>query len=184
MPSSTSLNAASARQASDLARRILGGYPDYGKAPPEYLLSITEYLAYLPAEDQEALAHPVSGIASKCTFLPTKAQMAEFLADRHKRTNTRATGYRYLKPGEEDEIDIPPAERRKAQVLRELGYDPSISREVRQPRRPLDPGIIDAIQEGSWSSSSLKTPPGPITPELRALLIEQGVLPPATSEAA
>ena len=110
--------------------------------------------------------------------------MAEFIADRHKRLNTRATGYRYLKPGEEDEVEIPPADRRKAQVLKELGYDPSITSDNRTIRKPLEPAIIDAIAEGRWSASSLKTPAGPISPELRALLIEQGVLQPDLKEQA
>lgn len=179
-----STSRAAVKEATRIAEKILGAYPDYGKAPDGYLLAVTEFIAHLSAEDREALAHPVTGIVSKSEFLPSIAKIKQFVDDRGRRLNTRATGYRYLKPGEEDEIEIPPGERRKAQVLKELGYDPSISREVRQPRRPLDPGIIDAIQEGSWSSSSLKTPSGPITPELRALLIEQGVLHPATSEAA
>lgn len=155
-------------------KRILGSFPDYGKAPPEYLLSITEYLAYLPAEDQEALAHPVSGIASKTKFLPTKADMAEFIADRHKRLNTRATGYRYFEPGEM--VAMEPAERRKAQVLAELGYDPS--KPMVDKRPPLDRGILDAIQENRWSSKDLKTPARPASAELKALLVEQGYLQP------
>jgi len=161
-----------------VAQKILSAYPDYGKAPREYLLSVTEFIAYQIPEVQEALAHPLTGLASKCKYLPTIADIKQFIEDRARRTNTRATGYRYLKPGEEDQVDIPPGERRKAQVLAELGYDPSITRDLRQPRRPLDPGIIDAIQEGSWSSSSLKTPSGPITPEQGATVH------PATSEAA
>lgn len=181
-PQSTSR--AAVKEATRIAEKILGAYPDYGKAPDGYLLAVTEFIAHLSAEDQEALAHPVTGIVSKSEFLPSIAKIKQFVDDRGKRLNTRATGYRYLKPGEEDEIEIPPGERRKAQVLKELGYDPSVSRDVRQPRRPLEPAIIDAIEEGRWSSSSLRTPPGPISPEFRALLIEQGVLQPETSSEA
>lgn len=177
-------NESAVMEATRIAEKILSGYPDYGKAPESYLLSISEFIAYQVPEIQEALACPLTGIATKCKYLPSVADIKQFIHDRADRLNTRATGHRYLKRGEADPVEVPSAERRKAQVLAALGYDPSITRDLRQPHRPLDPGIIDAIQEGSWSSSSLKTPPGPITPELRALLIEQGVLHPTTSEAA
>lgn len=178
--SSSSLNGEKLDRASRLMKRILGAFPDYGKASPEYLLSITEYLAYLPADEQEALAHPVSGIASKTEFLPTKAKMAEFLADRFKRLNTRATGYRYFKPGEGDPLEISDLERRKAIVFKELGYDPLKPK----PRdlKPLEPAIRDAIAEDRYSLSHLKTPSRPASPELKALLIEQGYLMPPKRE--
>jgi len=33
------------------AKRIMANYPDYGKAPPEYLLSMTETMAALTEEE-------------------------------------------------------------------------------------------------------------------------------------
>jgi hypothetical protein len=165
-----------------MARKILSGYPDYGKAPREYLLAVTEFIAYQIPEVQEALAHPLTGIATKCKYLPTIADLREFIEDRAKRLNTRATGYRYLRPGENDPVEMSPHERRKAQVIAELGYDPSKPRD--EKRKPIEPAILDAIEEGSWSPEHLKTPARPISPELRALLIEQGyVFPPSEAAA-
>lgn len=181
-PSLTSPSAASMRLAEPMARKILAGYPDYGKAPPQYLLEITEFIALLGPADQAALANTLTGIATKTKFLPTKAEMVEFLNDRHKRLNTRATGYKYLKPGEEDKIEMSPAERRKAQVLEELGYDPMKTRGIERP--PLDRAIVDAIQEDRWSISMLKTPTAPASEELKALLREQGFVLPCDREEA
>lgn len=162
------------------AEKILSAYPDYGKAPDEYLLSVAEFIAYQIPEVQEALAHPLTGIATKCKFLPTIADLREFIEGRAKRLNTRATGYRYFRRGEDDPVEISPAERRKAQVLAELGYDPSKPR----TRKPIEPAILDAIEEKRWSSADLKTPARPPSPELKALLIEQGYLLPIKTEQA
>ncbi len=137
------------------------------------MLSVTEFLAFRDADEQEALANPLTGIATKCKFLPTIADMNEFLDERAKRLNTRATSYRYFKP--DALIDMPIEERRKAQVLSELGYDPSKQRKIK--REPLEPAIIDAIEEGSWSSTNLKTPAKPASAELKALLMQQGYEP-------
>jgi hypothetical protein len=169
---STRQSASEALLASKTARKILSSYPDYGKAPPEYLLSVTEFIAFRSAEEQEALAHPLSGIATKCKFLPTLADMNEFLDARAKRLNTRATGYKYFKRGEGDPLDIADAERRKTQVMETLGYDPAKPRPTKLT--PLDRGIMDAIEHDRWSSADLKTPAKPASAELKALLKEQG----------
>lgn len=167
-------------RATHLAQKILSAYPDYGKAPDGYLLSVTEFIAYQIPEVQEALAHPLTGIAAKCKYLPTIADLKQFIEDRAKRLNTRATGYRYFKRGEGDPLDIPDADRRKAVVVDTLGYDPSKPRD--EKRRPLEPAIRDAIAEDRYSLSHLKTPSRPASPELKALLIEQGYLMPPKRE--
>lgn len=170
-------------KATRIAQKILSGYPDYGKAPSEYLLSITEVIAYQIPEVQEALAHPLTGIATRCKYLPTVADIKQFIEDRASRLNTRSTTYRYLKPGEGDPVDMPTENRRKAQVLAELGYDPSKPRQVHRP--PLDRGIVDAIEQHRWSSADLKTPAKPASAELKALILQQGgSLPQAAKEAA
>lgn len=130
---------------------------------------MTQFIAYLDLDDQEALAHPMTGIASKCKYLPTIADLKQFVDERFKRLNTRATGYKYLKP--DRLVEMPPTERRKAQVIAELGYDPSVPNARQRP--PLDPGIRDAIIENRWTISSLKTPARPPSRELLALLAEQ-----------
>lgn len=164
-----------------MAQKILSAYPDYGKAPDGYLLSVTEFIAYQIPEVQEALAHPLTGIATKCKFLPTIADLKQFIEERAKRLYDPPRAYPLFK---RDEVNPrPEPDRRKAQVLAELGYDPSKPEAVK--RKPLEPAIIDAIEEGRWSSEQLKTTARPISPELRALLIEQGyLLPVKTPQAA
>jgi hypothetical protein len=159
-------------KATRIAEKILSSYPDYGKAPDGYLLSVTEFIAYQIPEVQEALAHPLTGIATKCKYLPTIADLREFIEERAKRLNTRATGYRYFRPSEDDSVDVSPAERRKAQVLSELGYDPSKPRD--EKRRPIDPAIRDAIEGDRWTINQLKTPATPASIELLQVLAEQG----------
>lgn len=147
------------------------------------MLSVTEFIAYQIPEVQEALAHPLTGIATKCKYLPTIADLKQFIEDRARRLNPTPRAYPLFKRGEGDPPDMADADRRKAQVLAELGYDPAKPKAER--RAPLDPGILDAIEENRWSSKDLKTPAAPISPELRALLIEQGYLfPPKIGDAA
>lgn len=114
------------------------------------------------------MAHPLTGVATKCKYLPTIADLKQFVEDRFKRLNTRSTTYKYLKPGEGDPLDMATAEKRKATVLETLGYDPSQPYE--RKREPLPAGIMDAIEEGRWSSANLKTPPAPPSAELKTLV--------------
>jgi len=60
------------------AKMILCRYPDYGKAPPEYLASVAELLADMPTENLRAMTDKHIGISAKCKFLPTHADFIEF----------------------------------------------------------------------------------------------------------
>lgn len=62
----------------DAAKTILSRYPDYGKAPPEYLASIAELLADMPPENLRVMTDKHIGISAKCKFLPTHADFVEF----------------------------------------------------------------------------------------------------------
>lgn len=57
-------------------------YPDYGKAPPEYIVSLTELLASYPETVIWKLADLRSGVASRTTWLPTIADVTK-LADQY-----------------------------------------------------------------------------------------------------
>lgn len=162
------------KTATAIAQKILSGYPDYGKAPREYLLSVSEFIAHQPPELQAAMAHPTTGVASKCRFLPTIADLRQFIDDRRSMFSCTDgdSGYKRFRPGEDDTPRMEPLERRKAAVIEALGYDPA---KIRAPvRKPLEPGIRDAIEDGSWSVSMLKSPPRPPSRELIQLLTEQG----------
>lgn len=58
---------------------MLAGYPDYGKAPPLYLIAIIEFVALLRPDEQAALIHPRTGIATRCPFLPSIADLSKMV---------------------------------------------------------------------------------------------------------
>jgi hypothetical protein len=62
----------------DAAKTILCRYPDYGKAPPEYLASIAELLADIPPENLKVMVDKYIGISARCKYLPTHADFVEF----------------------------------------------------------------------------------------------------------
>lgn len=62
----------------EAAKTILSRYPDYGKAPPEYLASIAELLADIPPENLKVMVDKFIGISARCKYLPTHADFVEF----------------------------------------------------------------------------------------------------------
>jgi hypothetical protein len=71
-PSDVAMKEDTARKA---ARRILSCYPDYNKAPPEYIDNIIGLLAGYDEEICIRLSDLRTGIASRCVFLPTIADL-------------------------------------------------------------------------------------------------------------
>lgn len=61
--------------AKSAAGQIFSSYPDYGKAPKEYLATVIDYLATLPPYVLNALADKRLGIATKSTYMPTIAEI-------------------------------------------------------------------------------------------------------------
>ena len=61
----------------DAAKTILCRFPDYGKAPPEYLAGIAELLASFDADVLRTMTDPRIGISARCKFLPTQADIVE-----------------------------------------------------------------------------------------------------------
>ena len=59
-------------------------YPDYGKAPTEYIASLISVIATYDENVQQCMANLRTGIASKCKFLPTVADIVEFGDAREK----------------------------------------------------------------------------------------------------
>jgi hypothetical protein len=62
----------------DAAKAILSRYPDYGKAPPEYLASIADLLSSFPDAMLKSLCDKHIGIAARCKYLPTHADFVEY----------------------------------------------------------------------------------------------------------
>lgn len=56
---------------------ILKRYPDYGRAPAEYVLAIIEIIASYPITTIEHLADIKIGVSAACKFLPTVADVVE-----------------------------------------------------------------------------------------------------------
>lgn len=57
------------------AKMILACYPDYGKAPPEYVVNLIDVLSTYPESVMVRLCDLRTGIPAKCAFLPTVAEI-------------------------------------------------------------------------------------------------------------
>ena len=173
------------RQAAEAYKTLMRGRPDYGKESADYAVGFTEYLSFMTEEELAWITHPRDGLHTVCKYLPTPADVAEFLSkkrDAASKTfrNPEPTGaYAYFKPDPEDDKPLPQSEveRRKAHVMKVLGYDPA------RPRERVRPPLTEATGE-DLASLKLKTPPGPITPQLRKLLAEQGWFAPQQKDVA
>lgn len=166
------------------AKAILSRYPDYGKAPPEYLAGFSEALACLDKADLEFLAHPLHGLSTRCRFLPTIADAHALLAERRAKAEQFRPVYSALHKVKPDAPDAPWNREtdfaRKRRVVREyLGYDPDDGRQPPPPRELVPPSDEEV------RSLRRQTPPAPVTPQLVRLLARQGwpVIPGATGEA-
>lgn len=53
-------------------------FPDYGKAPSEYLLTVTELLAAYPVEVQRRVCDPRTGVVAGREFLPPGPVIVKF----------------------------------------------------------------------------------------------------------
>lgn len=150
---------------------------------------MTEYVATLTDAEIALVLHPKTGVVVRCEFLPKIADLAKIVdeprlkaeaeeASRAQFRNHPNSGYRRFSEEPEEEVDVPPLDRRKQVVAEVLGYDPQDARS----RRKAEPPAFQTIKiEDLKSSDDLKTPPRPISPEMRKFLEEQGWphLPPA-----
>ena len=67
------------------AKKILSAFPDYGKAPPEYVVNLAESLSYLSEEELAVVLHPLNGVTARTKFLPTFADITAVLQDHRNR---------------------------------------------------------------------------------------------------
>lgn len=167
--------------AAETLAAILKGRPETERESPAYVRDMVEVLSELSPEEHGWLRDTREGLAARCKFLPTPADVFELLRDRKAKAEQfkpAHTAYRRLNdepPGAwDEETDY----ERKRRVVRELlGYSPGES----PPKRELTMPTDDEVK-----GLKLKTPPGPITPQLRALLESKGwpVLPPSKQDTA
>ncbi len=71
---------------------MLGAFPDYGKAPPNYAAAIAKVLAEYPANIQERICDLRFGLASKLKFLPTVSDVVE-MGDKLLQAQREATDH-------------------------------------------------------------------------------------------
>lgn len=54
---------------------VLSCYPDFGKAPPEYVVNLIDVLSTYPEKTLVKLCDLRTGVVSKCPYLPTVADI-------------------------------------------------------------------------------------------------------------
>lgn len=154
-------------------KALLVGRPETNAENPSYLQEMVEVLAYLTDEELAILTHARTGLQTTLKFLPTPADVHAFLRDARARMEAvrpAPTNYRKLHPDDPKAPWNAPAEtdaERKKRVVREyLGYDPD-----RAPARALEKPSESDLQQ---VLSNLKTPAGPVSPQLRSALAAEG----------
>lgn len=63
--------------AAQACQMILSCYPDFGKAPPEYAVNLIDLLATYPEKTLVAFCDLRTGVASRCPYLPTIADIVK-----------------------------------------------------------------------------------------------------------
>ena len=156
--------------ARDTLKTLLKGRPDTSAENPKYLAEMVECLAWLSPEEHLWLAHPREGLQTVCKFLPTPADVHQFLRDRRARAEQfkpAPTAYRKIEDDPSAPWNLETDVERKRRVVREqLGYDPAGS--AGAPRK-LEPATAEDV-----ANLRLKTPPAPPSRYLIAKLEEQG----------
>lgn len=113
------------------------------------------------------------GIKTRCKFLPTPADVAELVAEKHKAREfirPGTSGYRRLTAAEEDRIERPPGPDRQRQVRELLGYDPLAPEQPVRREALVPPGADDMAALAK--TARLKPPAvSDATPELKAKLM-------------
>ena len=146
MPSLTRQSADRMDAGRKAAKKILSAYPDYGKAPPEYVVNLAESLSYLNEEEMAVVMHPLNGVTARCKYLPTFADIAAALQDhKNKQEQFKPAHTQYKRLTDEkgpwdEETDY----ERKARVVQELlGYNPMERGVVASPRSFEPPSAED-----------------------------------------
>ena len=170
--SSQKPNAAKMEKAIAAYRTLMRGRPDLGKESPDYAVGLTETLSYLSDEELAWITNPRDGLATVCKFLPTAADIHEFIrAKRAKLEEFKPahTFYRRLNE-EQGPWDRETDYERKARIVKELlGYNPSPAAQQTEAKRELVPPTAEDLR-----NLRLKTPPAPPSRHLIAMLEAEG----------
>jgi hypothetical protein len=142
---------------------------DFGKASPLHMSALVAYLDTLDPTMVDRLLSVTEGIQTRCKFMPTIADFAELKREFDSRYQPLPEAPTWMRFKGED-VDVAPVERRKAQVLREMGYDPQRKGQT-APRGPLVPPTTADLEE---VRSKAKMPDAPISDALKAHLRDSG----------
>lgn len=162
--------------------RIFKGRPETRTENPDYLDGLTETLETLTDEELGWVSDPREGIQTVCKFLPNAADLFELIRKRREvRDKFKAFGapWKLLPVEREPEPDEAERARRKAFVE---ATRRGTEFEVQAPvvKRDLVPATATDL-----ASLKLTTPEAPASPQLIALLQQQGYFVPRhNSEAA
>ena len=158
-------------EAATLAKRLLAGRPDYAGASGQYLAEIGEVVAGYEPDMQAKIVDLKTGVPSRCKYLPTPADIAEFVraeADRLDQFKPAHTAYHRLKADEDGVVTT--AGERKAHVSRIMA-DLTDSFSASGSRwNPPAPGL-DASE--LRTNADLRTPPAPPSQKLIDLVNRQ-----------
>ena len=163
LPSSTPPSTESLRKlrlGSETAEKILKRYPDYAKAPPEYLAAISTILSTYDYRMQCQLSDIMTGVSARCKFLPTVAEIKELAYEFAPPVQPK-----YFKP-EPDPPPLSPSARARMQKLTDDFRNSWV-----EPGKAT--GFTYRPADEIKSSSDLKSPDGPISDELRQKLIDE-----------
>jgi hypothetical protein len=173
MPSLTRQSVERMEAGKRAAKKIISSFPDYGKAPPEYVVNLAESLSYLNEEELAVILHPINGVIARTKFLPTFADISAVLVEhraKQEQFKPAHTQYKRL-TDEQGPWDRETDYERKARVVRELlGYNPSPkAQQMEGAKRTLEPPTAEDLR-----NLKLKTLPGPISRQLREKLEAEG----------
>lgn len=175
------------REAAKFARAFRGMWPQPVADEKGYLVALAQIFAFKPREQIEAICRPSSGFTRIHKFPPSLADIQEWISPRNKfepaepeyspgpnftqeRLAREADTARLQGPAEPEEVRLA---KRKAFVIRELGYDP-IKKRVEAPCFIPPPPSVDIsdFPDGSatvanWEGPGPQVPPSgkPVDPK-------------------
>lgn len=109
MPSLTRQSVERMEAGKRAAKKILASFPDYGKAPPEYVVNLAESLSYLNEDELSVVLHPLNGVAARCKFLPTFADIFAVLVEhraKQEQFKPAHTAYKRFEPAPETPVKV------------------------------------------------------------------------------
>jgi len=132
--------------------RILRGRPEVRVENPDYLDGLTETLEVLTDEELAWITDPREGLATRCKYLPTPADVFELIREKRAwrdRINP-TTSWQRLTPDDTPDGWEPDGERRKRTVRDTLGYDPSDRARHHQPKPMTDQQIAELPSKSKY----------------------------------